>query len=105
MEEYPEGSISTSHTDELILLNVEDEGLQIGPAGGRSYGLASSSDITGMATDVNQSKIRPQVTLKVFNDAGIDAGHFYLIIPTPNDRAHNPPPRHMTVYTWAFSLG
>ena len=38
-------------------------------------------------------------------DAEIDANHFYLILPTPHDRAHNPPRGHITVYTRALTFG
>ncbi|EXB91535.1 14-3-3-like protein B [Morus notabilis] len=85
--------------DELILLDDEDDGLRVSPTGGRGYGVASTSGVSGMVTDVNPSKIKYRVAMRAFNDAGIDTNNFYLIIPTPNDRAHNPPANHMTVYT------
>lgn len=57
-----------------------------------------------MVTDVNTSKIKPKVAMRAFYDARIDANNFYLIIPTPNDRAHNTPTKHMIVYTISLFL-
>lgn len=105
VEEYVEGSVTTPQPNELILIDDEDDGLRVGPFEGLGYGVVSTSGISRMVTDVNPSKIKPWVTMKVFRDTGIDANNFYLIIPTPNDRAHNSPANHMTVYTRSLSFG
>ncbi|EXB86425.1 hypothetical protein L484_004923 [Morus notabilis] len=105
VEEYTEGSASTSQKDVLVLL--DDEGTEpiAGPPGDRGYRAAPMNTLSGLATDLDPSKIRPHAARKAFTDAGIDPQHFYLIIPTPTDRAHNPPRGHMTVYTRALTFG
>lgn len=105
VEEYTRGSVLSSRLDELIIIDDEDETLRVGHAKRRGCGVASTSSVSGMVTDVNPSKIAPQVSMKAFNDAGNDANHFYLIIPTANHRAHNPLAKHMTVYTHSFNFG
>lgn len=105
VEEFPEGSTSGSQSDELILLEDGGAGGQAGQSEDHECEVASTSGLSGLATDVNPSKLRPRAALKAFNDAGIDPLHFYLIVPTPNDRAHRPPAGHMTVYTRALTFG
>ncbi|EXB54530.1 hypothetical protein L484_006278 [Morus notabilis] len=103
VEEYAEASASTSQQDVLVLLDDEGVDPHVGSPGDRGYGAVSMNTLSWLATDLDPSKIRPHTARKAFTDTGIDPLHFYLIIPTPNDRAHNPPPSHMTVYTRALT--
>lgn len=49
---YTEVSALTSQPDELILLDDKDGHLRVSPSEGRSYGVASTSGLTGMVTYV-----------------------------------------------------
>jgi len=105
VEDYVEGSASALQSGDLVISAEAEEEPEVGAVGTRAYRQAPSEDITEMATDVNLSKITPSAALKAFREAKIDPHHFYPVVPTPSDRAHDPPPGHVTVYTRSLSLG
>ena len=55
VEDYPKVLASLSQSDELILLDDEDTGRQVGPSEGRCYGVTSTSGLSSMAIDINLS--------------------------------------------------
>ena len=105
VDEYSDISASSSQGDKLVLLDDEGAAPAVDPQERLGYGAASTDTLSGLVTDLEPSRIRPHVARKAFMDAEIDANHFYLILPTPHDRAHNPPRGHITVYTRALTFG